>query len=275
MDIYAEITNRIVSEMESGLIPWQKPWVASGGCVSYATGKPYSLLNQMLLGRPGEYATFKQIQQAGGYVKKGAKAQMVVFWKWITVTDDETQEEKEVPILRYYNVFHIDQCEGLKAKHMPELPNTANAHETAEQIINSYTQREGVTLHQSEGDRAFYRPSSDSITVPHMAQFTATAEYYSTVFHEMVHSTGHAKRLNRIDKTAFFGSEAYSKEELIAEIGASALVNHVGLETADSFRNNTAYVQNWLTVLRNDKRFIVSASGKAEKAVHMIMGSAV
>ena len=275
MDIYAEITNRIMEQMGNGVIPWRKPWVAAGSASSHATGKSYSLLNQMLLGRPGEYLTFKQVQAEGGKVRKGAKAQMVVFWKWITVTDDETQEEKEVPILRYYNVFHIDQCEGLKAKHMPGLPNTANAHETAEQIIKSYTQREGVTLHQSEGDRAFYRPSSDSITVPHMAQFTATAEYYSTVFHEMVHSTGHAKRLNRIDRTAFFGSEAYSKEELIAEIGASALVNHVGLETADSFRNNTAYVQNWLTVLRNDKRFIVSAAGKAEKAVHMILGEAV
>jgi len=298
MDIYAEITNRIMEQMENGVIPWRKPWVAAGSAISHATGKSYSLLNQMLLGRPGEYLTFKQVQSEGGKVRKGAKAQIVVFWKWITVTDDETQDkgaqatsgediypqprscdakrggrqEKEVPILRYYNVFHIDQCEGLKAKHMPELPNTANAHETAEQIINSYTQRERVTLHQSEGDRAFYRPSSDSITVPHMAQFTATAEYYSTVFHEMVHSTGHAKRLNRIDKTAFFGSEAYSKEELIAEIGASALVNHVGLETADSFRNNTAYVQNWLTVLRNDKRFIVSAAGKAEKAVNLILG---
>ena len=275
MDIYAEITNRIMEQMENGVIPWRKPWVAAGSAISHATGKSYSLLNQMLLGRPGEYLTFKQVQAEGGKVRKGAKAQMVVFWKWITVTDDETQEEKEVPILRYYNVFHIDQCEGLKAKHMPELPNTANAHEIAEQIINSYTQREGVAHHQSEGDRAFYRPSSDSITVPHMAQFTATAEYYSTVFHEMVHSTGHAKRLNRIDKTAFFGSEAYSKEELIAEIGASALVNHVGLETEASFRNNTAYVQNWLTVLQNDKRFIVSAAGKAEKAVHMILGEAV
>jgi len=135
--------------------------------------------------------------------------------------------------------------------------------------------REGVKLHHDNGGSAFYRPSTDSITLPHMAQFSATAEYYSTLFHEMTHSTGHKSRLDRLEKTAFFGTEAYSKEELIAEIGAAALVNHAGLETPESFRNNAAYVQNWLQVLKNDKRFIVSAAGKAEKAVNLILGAAV
>ena len=273
MDIYAEITNRIIDQMEQGTIPWQKPWVASGSCVSYATGKPYSLLNQMLLGRPGEYATFKQIQAAGGYVKKGQKASMVVFWKWIE-QEDEDGEKKEIPFLRYYNVFHIDQCEGLKAKHFPTLPQTANADQKAEAIICDYLKTSGVKLNHEQGDRAFYSPAADSITLPLLAQFKEIAEYYSTAFHEMVHSTGHMSRLNRLEKTAFFGTEAYSKEELIAEIGASALVNHVGLETSRSFRNNAAYVQNWLQVLKNDKKFIVSAAGKAEKAVDMILGVA-
>lgn len=274
MDIYAEITNRIISEMETGVIPWQKPWGASGSCVSYATGKPYSLLNQMLLGRPGEYATFKQIQAAGGYVKKGQKASMVVFWKWIEQEDEETGEKKEIPFLRYYNVFHIDQCEGLKAKHSKLLPQSAEADQKAEAIICGYLKSSGVKLNHQQGDRAFYRPSDDTITLPLLAQFHETSEYYSTAFHELIHSTGHSKRLNRLDKTAFFGSEAYSKEELIAEIGASALVNLAGLETAASFRNNAAYVQNWLQVLKSDKRFIVSVSGKAEKAVALILGSA-
>lgn len=274
MDIYAEITNRIIDQMEQGTIPWQKPWVASGSCVSYATGKPYSLLNQMLLGRPGEYATFKQIQAVGGYVKKGQKASMVVFWKWLEQEDKETGEVKEIPFLRYYNVFHIDQCEGLKPRHAEPLPQTANADQKAESIICDYLKTSGVKLEHMEGDRAFYRPATDSITLPLLAQFKETAEYYSTAFHELIHSTGHAKRLNRIAATAFFGSEAYSKEELVAEIGASALVNASGLETAASFRNNAAYVQNWLQVLKSDKRFIVSASGKAEKAVALILGSA-
>ena len=127
-------------------------------------------------------------------------------------------------------------------------------------------------LHQ-EGDKAFYRPSTDEVVLPIRKQFMSTAEYYSTVFHELTHSTGHASRLNRLTQAAFFGSEDYSKEELVAEIGAAALVNHVGLETSNSIRNSAAYIQNWLKVLRDDKRFIVSASGRAEKAVNLILGS--
>ena len=197
---------------------------------------------------------------------------MVVFWKWIEQEDEDTGEKKEIPFLRYYNVFHIDQCEGLKARHAEPLPQAVNPDQTAEAIIRNYLTASGVKLAHQEGNRAFYRPSTDSITLPLLTQFKATSEYYSTTFHEMVHSTGHKSRLDRLEKTAFFGSEAYSKEELIAEIGAAALVNHVGLETASSFRNNAAYVQNWLQVLKNDKRFIVSAASKAEKAVGLILG---
>lgn len=276
MDIYAEITARIIDQMENGIIPWKKPWVASGKAISHATGKAYSLLNQMLLGRPGEYITFKQCQQAGGRVKKGAKSQMVVFWKWIEQEDEETGEKKEVPFLRYYNVFHIDQCEGITAKHTQEttFPDGADTLTTAQDIIYDYLSREGVKLTHTEGDQAFYRPATDEVVLPIRKQFISTAEYYSTVFHELTHSTGHPSRLNRLTRPSFFGTEDYSKEELVAEIGASALVNHVGLETDHSLRNNTAYIQNWLTVLKGDKRFIVSASGKAEKAVNLILGSA-
>ena len=273
MDIYSEVTSRIIAQMENGVIPWQKPWVACGKAISRSTGKPYSLLNQMLLGRPGEYLTFKQCQDAGGKVKKGEKSQMVVFWKWIETEDEETHEKKEVPFLRYYNVFHIDQCEGVTAKHTAEtaFPDGAAADEAAQAIIADYLAREKVRLHHNEGDRAFYRPSTDEVVLPLRCQFTSTAEYYSTMFHELTHSTGHATRLNRLSKPSFFGTEDYSKEELVAEIGAATLVNHVGIETSASLRNNAAYIQNWLKVLRDDKRFIVSAAGKAEKAVALIL----
>ena len=274
MDIYAEVTSRIIDQLEQGTIPWHQPWISTGSCISHSTGKTYSLLNQMLLGKPGEYVTFKQCTDEGGKVRKGEKSRMVVFWKWMQVKDEETGEEKEIPFLRYYNVFHIDQCEGLTAKHIVPLPETpATPDQTAENIITDYLSRSGINLNHEKGNRAFYRPTSDSITVPLIFQFTETAEYYGTLFHEMTHSTGHESRLNRLEKTAFFGSEAYSKEELIAEIGAAALVNHTGLETASSFRNNTAYIQNWLQALKNDKRFIVSAAGKAEKAVSLILGT--
>ena len=273
MDIYNEVTTRIIAQMEEGVIPWQKPWVANGKAISRSTGKPYSLLNQMLLGRPGEYLTFKQCQEAGGKVKKGEKASMVVFWKFIEQEDEETGEKKEVPFLRYYNVFHIDQCEGITAKHTTEtaFPDGAAMLEAAQEIIYDYLGREGVKLSHEEGDRAFYRPATDEVVLPIRKQFISTAEYYSTVFHELTHSTGHPKRLNRLSKPSFFGTEDYSKEELVAEIGAAALVNHVGLETSSSLRNNAAYLQNWLKVLKDDKRFIVSAAGRAEKAVNLIL----
>ena len=273
MDIYSEITARIMEQMEQGIIPWQKPWIACGKAISRTTGKPYSLLNQMLLGRPGEYLTFKQCQDAGGKVKKGEKSQMVVFWKWIEAEDEETHEKKEVPFLRYYNVFHIDPCEGVNPKHTTEtsFPDGAAADEAAQAIIADYLNRESVKLTHQEGDRAFYRPATDEIVLPLLRQFHSTAEYYSTAFHEITHSTGHEKRLNRLEKIAFFGSDAYSKEELVAEIGAATLVNHCGIETSSSLRNNAAYIQNWLKVLKDDKRFIVSAAGKAEKAVSLIL----
>ena len=273
MDIYSEVTTRIIAQMEEGVIPWQKPWVANGKAISRSTGKPYSLLNQMLLGRPGEYLTFKQCQEAGGKVKKGEKASMVVFWKFIEQEDEETGEKKEVPFLRYYNVFHIDQCEGITAKHTTEtvFPDGAATLEDAQEIIYDYLGREGVKLSHEEGDRAFYRPATDEVVLPIRKQFISTAEYYSTVFHELTHSTGHPKRLNRLSKPSFFGTQDYSKEELVAEIGAAALVNHVGLETSSSLRNNAAYLQNWLKVLKDDKRFIVSAAGRAEKAVNLIL----
>ncbi|MBR5231777.1 MAG: DUF1738 domain-containing protein [Clostridia bacterium] len=273
MDLYKEITERIMTQMENGIIPWHKPWIAFGKAISHTTGKPYSLLNQMMLGKPGEYLTFKQCQAEGGKVKKGEKAQMVVFWKWMTVEDEETKEEKEVPFLRYYNVFHIDQCEGLRHKHITEIvmPNGAASNDTANEIIYDYLGRSSVVMRHESGDRAYYQPMTDTVVIPDRRQFAETAEFYSTIFHELTHSTGHESRLNRLEKTAFFGTESYSKEELIAEIGAATLVNHCGIETSSSFRNSTAYIQNWLSVLKNDKRFIVSAAGKAEKAINLIL----
>lgn len=274
-DVYQEVTDRITAQLEQGIIPWHKPWIVSGkACaISRSTGKAYSLLNQLILGKPGEYATFAQIQKEGGRVKKGEKAAQVVFWRWLDVEDEEKSGEmKKIPLLKSFAVFHIDQCEGLKPKHdTTAAAQTLEPDAAADAIISDYLTRSGVKLVHQEGDRAYYRPSTDSVTLPTLAQFKELAEYYSTAFHELTHSTGHSSRLNRLTKTACFGSEDYSKEELVAEIGAAALVNHVGLETSSSFRNSAAYVQSWLKALRDDKRLIVSAAGQAEKACNLIL----
>lgn len=275
-DLYQTVTDRIISQLEAGTIPWRKPWVCTGQpsntAISHTTGKPYSLLNQMLLGNPGEYLTFKQCQQEGGKVKKGERASIVVFWKLLEKEDEETGKKVKIPLLHYYNVFRLDQCEGIKPRKAEALPETpASADEQSEQIIADYLHRSGVTLQQGASDRAYYSPVTDSVTLPAREQFRETAEYYGTVFHELTHSTGHSSRLDRLNKVAHLGSEDYSKEELIAEIGSAALVNHVGLETADSFQNSVAYVQSWLKALKGDKRLIVGASSKAEKAVGLIL----
>lgn len=272
-DLYEAVTARIIEQLENGVIPWEKPWAGTqDGTISGTTGKPYSLLNQMLLRKPGEYYTYNQIEAKGGHVRKGEKPQIIVFWKQVKMTEtDEAGQtiEKLVPMLRYYNVFHIDQCEGLTAHIKPtERPSIP----AADNVINDYCQREGLSICHQRGDEAYYRPTADYIVLPLVEQFKSITEYYSTAFHELTHSTGHKSRLNRLKATAHFGNEEYSREELTAEIGAAALLNLTGTETRASFRNNAAYIQNWLTALRNDRRMIVSASSAAAKAVDYILG---
>ena len=275
-DIYEAITERIINELEKGQIPWHKPWFGSpNGAVSGATGKPYSLVNQMLLMKPGRWYTFNQAKELGAKVRNGEKSSMVVFWKQLPIEEEKENGEKVkkmVPFLKYFNVFHESQIDGLPEGET--LIGTAHLDpiEEAEEIVTGYITRSGVKLNREDiSGEAFYRPSTDSITVPSIDQYTSAAEYYSTLFHEMVHSTGHESRLNRLTSTAHFGNEEYSKEELVAEIGAAALNNLVGIETASSFQNSAAYVQSWLKALKNDKRLLVSASGKADKAVSLIV----
>lgn len=273
VDVYGIITDRIIEQLEKGIIPWEKPWTGTqSGAISGATGKAYSILNQMLLGKPGEYYTYNQVLAKGGHVRKNEKAQIVVFWKQIkAVEQDEAGQpiEKAIPMLRYYSVFHIEQCEGIESQQRQTeyLP-----HPAAENIVIGYCQREGLAIRHQRGDEAYYSPSRDCVVLPLREQFNSVAEYYSTVYHELTHSTGHSSRLNRLKATAHFGNDNYSREELVAEIGAAALLNYAGIETKKSLRNNAAYIQSWLSALRNDKRMIVQASGAASKAVDLIIG---
>lgn len=287
-DIYAEITDKIIAELESGLIPWEKPWAGiNTGAISHATGRPYSLINQFLLRQPGEYITFNQCRQEGGNVKKGAKAKMVVFWKVIpkekTDADGNAVKDSDgnavvegLPVLRYFNVFHISDCDGIAPKFpTPEAVQTATANERAEAVFADYIAREHVRFSSRKQDEAYYSPVSDTIVLPLREQFQRTAEYYSTMFHEATHSTGHPTRLNRLDLHGgaenHFGGEEYSKEELVAEIGAATILHEIGIDTAGSFRNSAAYIQSWLRALKNDKRLIVSAAARAEKAARLIL----
>ena len=280
-NVYQIITDRIIAELEKGVIPWRKPWTGTqAGAYSHSTGKPYSLLNQMLLGRPGEYITWSQVKAEGGMVRQGEKSSVVVFWKQQNVKelDAESGEEveKTIPILRYFNVFHVDQCEGIRKKYAERPQETFEPLEHAERIQDAYVGREGVRVSYVAGDRACYSPAADRVSLPLREQFQSAEEFYSTLFHELAHSTGHKSRLNRFTGSgcAAFGSSDYGKEELVAEITAASLLNVCGIETQSSFQNSASYLDNWLRAIRGDNRLIVSAAGKAEKAAALILGEA-
>ena len=276
-NVYQMVTDRIIAELEKGSIPWKRPWAGvNTGAYNRISNKPYSLLNQILLGRDGEWATFKQWTDLGGHIRKGEKSSFVVFWKiqpYEDINADGEKVVKQIPLLRYYNVFHISQVDGVEPKAQKELKEVEPI-EAAETIKESYKEREHIEIVETVTNKAFYSPALDYINVPCKEQYQNANEFYSTLFHEMVHSTGHETRLDRFatgEKVAF-GSESYSKEELVAELGSAMMLNQIGIETPQTFKNSAAYVQNWLQVLRNDNKFIVSAASKAEKAVNFILG---
>lgn len=275
-DIYQTITDRIIDQLKSGYIPWLKTWKGvNTGAFNRVSKQPYSLLNQMLLSKTGEYASFAQWKKLGGTIRKGEKSEIVVYWNIIdkeVINKDGEKEVKHIPLLKYYNVFHISQVDGVEPLEKPI--SDIQPIESAEQIIIDYVSREGINYKETVSNRAYYSPVMDAVVVPLKKQYTNINDFYAVALHEICHSTGHYTRLNRISKTdiAAFGSHEYSKEELVAEIGSASLMNILNLETSKTFRNTTAYIQSWLQVLKNDNRFIVSAASKAEKAVNYILG---
>lgn len=290
-NVYQMVTDRIVEMMNKGIIPWRKPWhfnaIADGQeqAISYTTRRAYSLLNQWLLGEPGEYLTFNQIKERKGSIRKGEKSRMVVFFKSASYTEKnpETGEDeiKTYPLLRYYNVWHINQTEGIASKcaapeAAPAIPAGPAAINEAENIILAYLLRETSLKFQNDkpSGEAYYSPVRDMVIVPMLGQYDKAAEYYSTTFHELVHSTGKESRCNReADRTrSHFGSEDYSREELVAEMGAAMLCSHSGIDDASTFRNSVAYLQNWIAALKNDNKMIVWAASRAEKAARYIIG---
>ncbi|SFE00627.1 Antirestriction protein ArdC [Thermoanaerobacter thermohydrosulfuricus] len=272
--VYKIVTEKIIKKLQEGIIPWKQGWIGNPP-INYITRKPYRGINRLLLSKGGEYLTFNQIEKLKGKIKKGSKAEIVIFYKIYekTVTKinengEEIQEVKRFPVLRYYNIFHISDVEGIPSK-LQKIQH--NPIQEAEKAIAGYTDRPPI-IHDDPNTAAYY-PIRDIINVPAMEYFEKGEEYYSTLFHELIHSTGHQKRLKRFTNDIeqhIFGSESYSKEELIAEIGAAMLCEHVGILNS-TINNNVAYIQAWLEKLNSNEKLIIQAANEAQKAVDYIL----
>jgi len=270
---YDRITERIVALLEQGTVPWHKPWhVTTALPRNLVTKRPYRGINTFLLMSMAyespNWLTFRQAVQLGGSVKKNEKSCPVVFWKPMEVKDQESGETERIPFLRLYHVFNVAQCEGLKSVPAKDEPGFAAGKpaEIVARMAEPPTIRHGMR-------EPYYSPQQDLVGLPEKRHFHSENEYYSTLFHELVHSTGHEKRLRRqsIMERNGFGTDPYCKEELVAELGNSFLCGHAGIleRTID---NSASYLKGWLAKLKDDRTLIVYAAAQAQKAADFILG---
>jgi antirestriction protein ArdC len=276
-DVYSFVTDRMIERLDKGEIPWvntrTKPLLAAR---SYTTGKRYRGINAFLLsmrnGASPFWITFRTAKEDGGNVKRGAKSQIAVFWKlWETKEVDQNGEPKRYPILRYYNVFSLDDCEGIQCPLL-DAENNPDPIAAAEAVIGGYSN--APTVCQGQSGRAFYRVSEDKVVIPQASHFSSTAAYYRTFFHELVHSTGAKSRLDRFESAMAdhsFDADSYSMEELVAELGAAMLLAHCGL-FEEMEEKNASYLFHWKKALGADTKMIVKAAGRAQRAVDYILG---
>jgi antirestriction protein ArdC len=279
--VYEKITDIIIEKLEQGVVPWHKPWNSYGAPINLVSKRSYRGINVFLLMALDYefpyYLSFKQAKQLGGTIKRGEKAHVVVFYKWLEAQDEQGNtiikddgQPKIIPMLRYYNIFNIEQCAYLDPKYIPEFEqHDFQPIEQAESVVQAMPLKPEIQF--SKGS-ACYIPNKDLVMMPSQQAFKSNEELYSTLFHELTHSTGHVSRLCRpgVTDIAAFGSNKYSKEELIAEMGATFLCAEVGIAN-QTINNSAAYINSWLNKLRNDKRLVLIAAGAAQKACDYIL----
>lgn len=286
MDVYATVTEKILTALENGTAPWQKPWNDTTGVPrSLSTRKPYRGMNSLLLAmesaakgyRSAYWLTFNQMVKLGGHLKgeKGTqRGTMVILWRLLKVEDEVTGKAKTIPTLRHFTVFNLDQTEGIEK--LPKdafptvraMPTPEERHAAADAIWAAW---EGKPQVRHAGDRAYYVPSTDAITLPPVESFNSLDEYHATRFHEGGHATGHESRLDRkfADQQGF-GSHSYGREELVAEMTNAFLCAEAGIESTQ--QNSAAYLASWIKTIKEDPRAVVVAAGAAQRAADMILG---
>jgi antirestriction protein ArdC len=308
-EIHKEVTERIIESLENGIIPWNKPWKSTGGYRNYISKKPYRGVNPLLLeissftndfsspfwltyNQAAELsvkkwlkenklkdtnenrAKYKKDENSYCGVKKGEKSTTIIFWKTFKIEDSDKLDkngkptEKVIPYLKYISVFNTDQTD-LEIE-IPKVNEDFNPIEEAQSIVDEWEDKPEV---KHGGDRAAYFPQHDFVKMPEQTSFIDENHYYKTLYHELVHSTGHKSRTGRVKDWNSFGSDPYAKEELVAELGASILTNYTGIETEDTDKNTEAYIKSWIKRFKEDSKLIISAGSKAQKAVDYILGT--
>jgi antirestriction protein ArdC len=288
-NLYEEITNKIISLIEQGVAPWLRTWSTYGLARNYGTDHIYIGINLILMNNTMHpipyFLTFKQVKEQGGKIKKDAKAEKVNYFDVYykdgndkTLTNEEAVQRRkngeEIQILKfikYYSVFNIEDIERIEFE-IPDMelkPNEKIAR--CESIIENMPKR--PELRQINANRACYAPAQDFINFPDIKQFEGSEHYYATYFHELIHSTGHSSRLARAEVMDFtgFGTKPYSKEELVAEIGASFLCSSVQIDYDSIVENSASYLAGWLKVLREDSKFIFKVASDAQNATDYIL----
>jgi len=277
-NVFEIVTEQILSHLDKGIIPWKRPWSTEIRLPrNLVTGRKYQGINVWLL-MASSYAspywlTFNQVRDLRGTVRKGEKSSIVVYWNFKEVDelneDTGEVEHKNIPFLKYYRVFNVHQCDGIA---MPDQSrcDKPDSREDAEALVNGYHGRPDI---KHGFAKASYNPVEDQVKMPARTDFMSLEEYYSTLFHELVHSTGHAIRLNRETMTtpAAFGSRNYAREELVAEMGAAYLCGISGISQT-TIENSAAYIQGWRNTICKDSKLVVLAAAQAQKAVNYIVG---
>jgi len=289
IDVYQLVTNLIIEKLDQGIIPWRKPWNDYGPAVNYISKKPYRGINQLILNglhiKPF-YLTFKQAAGLSGSIRKGARSIPVTYWN-VTYRNKETNRSishdrvssypaeliQKTAFLKYYRVFNVDDVLHVKFDIQTLAPEVD--HYSIDRCDKVLSEMMDCPEIRHKENQAYYHPVNDYINMPPLEHFKTSALFYSILFHELIHATGHHTRLNRFEgnEVSAFNSSTYSKEELTAEIGAAFLNSHTGILNDDTLTDSTAYIQGWLSKLRNDKKFIVEASAKAQKAVDYILNT--
>jgi antirestriction protein ArdC len=279
IDIYQEVTGKIVTALEAGVRPWKKSWLSdSGGSYPLRhNGERYRGINVLILGLSGYsnayWLTYKQAVEYGGQVRKGETGTRITFFKPLKIEDRATKEEKTIPLLRSYTVFNAEQIDGLPARYYPQpkAPGEVRNQDQRDAELDAFITRTGIKVVHG-GNRAFYRVDGDVVHLPAFEDFDGGDAYYATHFHEQAHWTGHASRLDRTFGQRF-GDHVYAQEELVAEIGAAFLC--ATLEVTNEPREDHAqYLATWLTELKGDKKAIFKAAAAAQKAADFILEAA-